>query len=74
MAVYKSLETMSGVILNQPKFAAKSVANEMFESHVVTMLTERASIFDCKALLWADSAADLGPAQARVNVNAAALL
>ena len=31
MAARKSLETMSGVILNrlQPKFAAKSVANEM---------------------------------------------
>ena len=31
MMVRKSLETMSGVILNQlqPKFAAKSVANEM---------------------------------------------
>ena len=42
MAARKSLETMSGVILNrlQPKFAAKSVANEMLclklESHVVT--------------------------------------
>ena len=39
MAARKSLETMSGMILNQlqPKFA-KSIANEnaMFESHVVT--------------------------------------
>ena len=42
MAARKSYETMSGMILNrfQPKFAAKSVANQMqclnLEGHVVT--------------------------------------
>ena len=46
----KSLETMSGVILNwlQPKFVAKLVANAMFESHVVTSLEGRAASFDLK--------------------------
>ena len=49
MAVRKSLKTMSGMILNrlqdsQPKFAAKSIANElMFESHAVTSV-DRASL------------------------------
>ena len=51
MAARKSLETMSGVILNwlQPKFGAKSVANEMLclklESHAVTSV-DRTSFFE----------------------------
>ena len=38
MEVCKSLETISGMILNllQPTFAAKKVANEIFESHEET--------------------------------------
>ena len=56
MAARKSLETMSGVILNrlQPKFAAKSVANELLclKAMQWPALTGRASIFDLK-IFWA---------------------
>ena len=52
MAARKSLETMSGVLLNrsQPKFAVKSVANEMLclKAMYCPALTGRASILDLK--------------------------
>ena len=56
MAARKSLETMSGVILNrlQPKFAAKLVANEMqcLKAMWWPALTGWASIFNLK-IFWA---------------------
>ena len=54
MAVLKSLETMSGMFLNQlqPKFAANLIANEIFESHVVTSVARVSLIFPC-IFFWA---------------------